>query len=402
MGLTGRYRDQFLIPQVNGKDSVYYCGNSLGLQPRNAQKYIRETLDDWASLGVEGHLHAKHPWLPYHEFVTGPMARLVGGSEHEVVVMNSLTVNLHLLLASFYKPTSTRYKILIESDAFPSDRYVVASQAVWHGFDPADAIITWSPPEGKHCLALEDLQQILLDEGEKIALILLGGVNYYTGQYLPIDYITRLAHSYDIIVGWDLAHATGNVPLQLHEWDVDFAAWCSYKYLNSSPGGLSGIFIHEKLGTDPSQQRLSGWWGHNKHTRFKMRDAFDPIPGAEGWQLSNPPILPLAAMRASLEIFDNAGIQNLRDDVVPVVTHLYESLSNLDGINIITPAEVEFRGCQLSLHIQKEGRQLFEKLTSEGVIADWREPNVIRIAHAPLYNTKEDADRFIEIISTIQ
>lgn len=398
---TGLYRDQFYIPQLNGADSVYYCGNSLGLQPKNAQKYIQETLDDWAKLGVEGHLHAKHPWLPYHEFVTAPMARLVGGNEREVVVMNSLSVNLHLLLASFYKPNAYRNKILIESDAFPSDRYVVASQAQWHGYDPEDVIVTWSPPKGKHCLEIEDLQHLLQEHGESIAVIMLGGVNYYTGQYLPIEYITRLAHSYGITVGWDLAHAAGNVPLHLHDWEVDFAAWCSYKYLNSSPGGLSGIFIHENKGLDSDQFRLSGWWGHNKETRFKMRDDFEAIPGAEGWQLSNPPILPLAAMRASLELFDKAGIQNLRNSVLPIVNDLYKLLSDINGINIITPSEEEYRGCQLSILVENEGKALFEKLTSAGVIADWREPNVIRIAHAPLYNNKEDAIRFVQIIESL-
>lgn len=277
----GAFRDQFHIPQVNGKDSIYLCGNSLGLQPKKVKEYVNAELDDWAALGVEGHLHARHPWLPYHEFLTKSMSSLVGAFPSEVVVMNSLTVNLHLLMASFYRPTKERFKILIESDAFPSDRYAVASQAMWHGFDQDDSIIQWTPREGEYCVQLEALKEILNTQGEQIALILLGGVNYYTGQYLDLKEITRLGHEHGITVGFDLAHATGNVEMQLHEWSVDFAAWCSYKYLNSGPGSLGAIFIHNKHGQDLSIPRLAGWWGHNKETRFKMRDEFDPLSGAE-------------------------------------------------------------------------------------------------------------------------
>jgi kynureninase len=396
--ISGSYRSQFHIPQHNSQDAIYLCGNSLGLQPKKVREYLNAELDDWASLGVEGHLHARHPWLPYHEFLTKSMSRLVGGKENEVVVMNSLTVNLHLLMASFYRPDKKRYKILIESDAFPSDRYAVASQAQWHGFDPHDAIIAWKPKPGEYLLQTEHLQEILDRHGDEIALVLLGGVNYYTGQYFNIKEITSLVHSYDIIMGWDLAHAAGNVDLYLHDWDVDFAAWCSYKYLNSGPGSLAGIFIHERLGMDLSIPRLSGWWGHNKETRFKMRDEFDPLPGAEGWQLSNPPILPLAAMRASLEIFDVAGIQDLRATGRSNSTKLYEGVSQVPGIKIITPSDAEHRGCQLSLLMEKNGREIFSRLTSAGVIADWREPDVIRIAPVPLYNTLEDIDRFLELL----
>ena len=398
---SGQYRDQFHIPLVNGQESVYFCGNSLGLQPRKTKAYIEETLEDWARLGVEGHLHARHPWLPYHEFLTQSTARLVGAQESEVVVMNSLTVNLHLLMASFYRPTTERYKILIESDAFPSDRYAVASQARMHGFDPEDAVILWRPSPGKHLLDLEELEDILRVEGEQIALMLIGGVNYYTGQYLDIPAITRLGHEYDITVGFDLAHASGNVAMQLHDWEVDFAAWCSYKYLNSGPGSLGGVFVHDRWGQDLSVPRLSGWWGHNKTTRFRMRDDFDPLPGAEGWQLSNPPILSMAAIRASMELFDMAGIHNLQDSAREVVKYLYDSLSRVEGIQIITPSDPERRGCQLSLMAAHEGRQLFDRLTDAGVIADWREPDVIRIASVPLYNTMEDATRFVRIVEAV-
>lgn len=399
--ISGQYRDQFHIPQINGKDAIYLCGNSLGLQPRKAKDYVNETLDDWASLGVEGHLHARHPWLPYHEFLTSSMARLVGANESEVVVMNSLTVNLHLLMASFYRPTQDRYKILIESDAFPSDRYAVASQAKWHGYEEEDAIVQWRPEPGKHLLDLDGLEDILRVEGEQIALILVGGVNYYTGQYHNLPEITRLGHDYGITVGFDLAHAIGNVAMRLHEWDVDFAAWCSYKYLNSGPGSLGGVFVHDRLGQDLSIPRLSGWWGHNKSTRFGMRDAFDPLPGAEGWQLSNPPILPLAAMRASMELFDQAGIDKLQAASRGNVAMLYDRLKVLPGAEIITPHDQDERGCQLSLHLQKNGRLIFNALTKKGVIADWREPDVIRIAPVPLYNTMEDAEGFVDIMTQL-
>jgi kynureninase len=398
--ISGQYRNQFHIPQVNGKDSIYLCGNSLGLQPKKVKEYVNETLDDWAALGVEGHLHARHPWLPYHEFLTQSTARLVGANTSEVVVMNSLTVNLHLLMASFYRPTADRYKILIESDAFPSDRYAVASQAKWHGFDEEDAVVMWRPKPGKHLLELDDLEDILRVEGEQIALIMVGGVNYYTGQYLNIPEITRMGHDYGITVGFDLAHAAGNVDVQLHDWNVDFAAWCSYKYLNSGPGSLGGIFIHDRLGQDLSTPRLSGWWGHNKATRFRMRDEFDPLPGAEGWQLSNPPILPLAAMRASMELFDEAGISQLRETSRENVKYMYDALSSSGKIQIITPENPEERGCQLSLMVGKDGRPMFDYLTSQGVIADWREPDVIRIAAAPLYNTREDAERFVRLVES--
>lgn len=391
----GEYRDHFHIPQIHGEDSIYLCGNSLGLQPKKVKEFVNAELDDWAALGVEGHLHARHPWLPYHEFVTKSMSLLVGAFPSEVVVMNSLTVNLHLLMASFYKPTKDRFKILIESDAFPSDRYAVTSQAIWHGIDQDEAIIQWKPREGEYCLQLDDLKEILKAQGEEIALILLGGVNYYTGQYLDIKEITRLGHSYGITVGFDLAHATGNIDMQLHEWEVDFAAWCSYKYLNSGPGSLGAVFIHNKHGQDLTVPRLSGWWGHNKDTRFRMRDEFDPLPGAEGWQLSNPPILPLAAMRASMEIFDAAGIKNLRMASKIFVAHFYDLLESFPGIEIITPKNPEERGCQLSLHVKKEGRKLFDHLAQRGIIADWREPDVIRIAPVPLYNTMDDIEFFI-------
>ncbi|MEO6130792.1 MAG: kynureninase, partial [Saprospiraceae bacterium] len=364
--MHGKYRDLFHIPVINGKESVYLCGNSLGLQPKKVKEYVNEELDDWATLGVEGHLHARHPWLPYHEFLTKSMSTLVGANHSEVVVMNSLTVNLHLLMASFYKPTKNRFKILIESDAFPSDRYAVASQARFHGYHPAESIVFWKPEPGEYTLRTEKLNELLEKEGEKIALILLGGVNYYTGQNFNISEITALGHKFGITVGWDLAHAVGNVELNLHDWNVDFAAWCSYKYLNSGPGSLGAIFIHDKHGNDTSVPRLSGWWGHNKETRFGMRDDFDPLPGAEGWQLSNPPILPLAAMRASMEIFDKAGIKYLRDASMRMIRDFYEILSAKKGLKIITPPNGDERGCQLSILVENNGKALFDHLFKYG------------------------------------
>ncbi|MEP6646431.1 MAG: kynureninase [Saprospiraceae bacterium] len=396
--MHGKYRDLFHIPVINGKESVYLCGNSLGLQPKKVKEYVNEELDDWATLGVEGHLHARHPWLPYHEFLTKSMSTLVGANLSEVVVMNSLTVNLHLLMVSFYKPTKKRFKILIESDAFPSDRYVVNSQAAFHGYDPKESIVLWKPEAGEYTLRIEKLQEIFETQGEEIALILLGGVNYYTGQYFNIPDITSLGHKFGITVGWDLAHAVGNVELDLHDWDVDFAAWCSYKYLNSGPGSLGAIFIHDRHGNDATIPRLSGWWGHNKETRFGMRDEFDPLSGAEGWQLSNPPILPLASMRASMEIFDKVGIKILRDTSIRMIRDFYEIVKTKKGIKIITPQLAEERGCQLSILVSGNGKNLFDHLFQNGVITDWREPNVIRIAPVPLYNTNDDLGTFLNIV----
>ena len=393
------FRNKFFIPQHNGKDCIYFTGNSLGLQPILTAQYVQQELDDWAKMGVEGHFHAKNPWMPYHEIFPEQLSKIVGCKEHEVVVMNTLTVNLHLLMVSFYKPTKQRYKIICEAKAFPSDQYAFETQAKYHGYDPAIAVIEVSPGEGEYNLRTEDIISVINKHGESVAVVLLGGVNYYTGQYFDLKAITKAAHEVGAYAGFDLAHAAGNVELKLHEWNVDFAAWCSYKYLNSGPGSLGAIFIHDKHGQDLSIPRLSGWWGHNKETRFKMRDDFDPLPGAEGWQLSNPPILPLAAMRASLEIFDEAGIQNLRTVSKINSQRMYDALASIPHVKLITPADPDQRGCQLSLLVEQNGRQVFDHLSKAGVIADWREPNVIRIAPVPLYNTAEDIERFINILT---
>lgn len=396
-------RSHFSIPkQKNGDEHIYLCGNSLGLMPLKAKEYVIHELEDWADLGVEGHFHARHPWMPYHEFLTEPMARVVGALPHEVVVMNSLTVNLHLMMVSFYRPTAERYKILIDYSPFPSDRYAVESQAKMHGYDPKDAIIELQPREGEEIMRDEDIYNIIAEHGKQIALIMIGGVNYYTGQLYPLAEITRRGHSMGCKVGFDLAHAAGNIDLQLHETGCDFAVWCTYKYLNSSPGSLSGCFVHERHASDESLIRLAGWWGHDKNTRFLMGDDFMPMRGAEGWQLSNPPILPMAAMRASLELFDEVGMPALRKRSLELGDYMLAQLDNIqsDKIHVITPREYDKRGCQLSIQVKEADKSLFEQITQLGVIADWREPDVIRIACAPLYNDETDVDRFVNALKS--
>lgn len=393
------FRNEFFIPKhKDGSDSIYLCGNSLGLQPKLTSKYIQEELDDWASLGVEGHTQGQHPWLHYHEFLTEPMANIVGAKPIEVVVMNTLTANLHLLMASFYQPSSKRYKILIEADAFPSDKYAVQSQLRHHGYDDKEGLVLWHSREGEELARYEDLEGILNDQGEEIALIMIGGVNYYTGQFFDLKRIAKLGHDFGCVVGFDCAHGAGNVDLQLHDSGADFAIWCSYKYLNSGPGSLSGVFVHERHAYNKDLNRFTGWWSHNKQTRFKMRDEFDLMPGAEGWQLSNPPILSMAAIRASLDVFTNAGMSNLIEKskkLTAYFQYLIEALDN-SSIKIITPKNPDERGCQLSIQVKNADRSLHNKLMDMGVISDWREPDVIRCAPVPLYNSFEDVYQMVE------
>lgn len=394
------FRSQFHIPkQSDGSEVIYLTGNSLGLQPTSTRKYIEEELEDWERLGVEGHLHARHPWLPYQEFVTEPMARVVGALPGETVVMNSLTVNLHLMMVSFYRPSGVRRKIVIEKGAFPSDQYAVESQLKFHGFD-REGLIELSPREGESILRTEDILETIERQGEEIALVIMGGVNYYTGQAFDMKAITEAGHRAGAVVSFDLAHAAGNLELRLHDWDVDFAVWCSYKYLNAGPGGIAGAFIHERHSNAFDLPRFAGWWGNNKQTRFLMGPDFDPLPGAEGWQLSNPPIFQLAALRASLEIFDRAGIANLRAASIDLTGRLEKLLRAIDNdrISIITPVDPTQRGCQLSIRVRDADKGLFEAITARGVIADWREPDVIRVAPVPLYNTLEDVEGFAEIL----
>jgi kynureninase len=397
----GHLRNQFHIPKdKNGKDWLYFTGNSLGLQPKNTQKYIQQELDDWANYGVEGHFEAKNPWLPYHEFLTENMAKIVDAKPQEVVVMNTLTTNLHLLMVSFYQPTKKKYKIVIESDAFPSDRYAVQSQLKFHGFDVEEGLIEWKPRAGEELLNIEDLETIVSEQGDEIALLLIGGVNYYTGQFLDLKRIAQIGHAKDCIVGIDLAHGAGNIQPDLHESGVDFAAWCSYKYLNSGPGSLAGLFVHEKHAKNKDLPRFSGWWNHNKTTRFNMRMPFDVMEGAEGWQLSNPPILSMAAILASLDIFEEVGMDALRQKSEKL-TGYFEFLINeigSDDIKIITPSNPKERGCQLSIQVKNADKSLHTKLTEKHIITDWREPDVIRCAPTPMYNTFEDVYRMVSIL----
>ena len=397
-------RHEFHIPRdKHGKEWLYFTGNSLGLQPKITSKYIRQELDDWANFGVEGHFEAKNPWLSYHELLTDNMSKIVGAKPIEVVVMNTLTTNLHLLMVSFYQPTKTKYKIIIESDAFPSDIYAVQSQLSFHGFDPDEALVEWSPKEGKELLELEDLKSILDSQGDEVALLLIGGVNYYTGQYLDIKKITELGHAKDCIVGIDLAHGAGNIQPNLHDSGVDFAAWCTYKYLNSGPGSLSGLFVHEKHAQRKDLPRFAGWWNHNKETLFNMRQPFDVMKGAEGWQLSNPPILSMAAIKASLDIFEKVGMDVLLKKSKKL-TGFFEFLIHQiasDTIKIITPAHPNERGCQLSLQVKNADKNLHRKLTENNIITDWREPDVIRCAPVPMYTSFEYVYHMVKTLESL-
>jgi kynureninase len=397
-------RNQFHIPKdKKGNDWLYFTGNSLGLQPKSTKEYINQELEDWANLGVEGHFEAKNPWLNYHELLTDKMAKIVGAKPIEVVVMNTLTTNLHLLMVSFYRPTKTKYKIVIESDAFPSDRYAVQSQLKFHGFDEETDLIEWKPREGEELLNIDDLETILQFEGDEIALLLIGGVNYYTGQFLDLKRIAEIGHSKNCIVGIDLAHGAGNIQPDLHNSGIDFAAWCTYKYLNSGPGSLAGLFVHEKHAKNKDLPRFAGWWNHNKETRFNMRMPFDVMEGAEGWQLSNPPILSMAAIKASLDLFDEVGMDALRKKSEKL-TGYFEFLINeinSDDIKIITPSNPKERGCQLSIQVKNADKSLHKKLTENNIITDWREPDVIRCAPTPMYTSFEDVYRMVTILQTL-
>lgn len=395
------FREKFLIPKdKKGNDLIYFAGNSLGLQPKSVRNFVEQELKDWAGLGVEGHLHAKNPWLPYHEFLTEQTARLTGAKPDEVVNMNSLTTNLHLLFVSFYRPSKDRHKIIIESNSFPSDHYAVQSQIKFHGFSIDDSLVEIKPREGENTIRTEDIVELIEKEGDAIALIWLGGVNYYTGQAFDFERITEAAHKKNIVAGFDLAHAAGNLELKLHDWNIDFAVWCNYKYMNAGPGAIGGAFVNGRHLKNYSLPKFLGWWGHDKQTRFLMEHEYIPIPTAESWQLSNPPILQLASLKASLDIFDEAGMKSLRQKSLQLTSYLemlIKKKSN-DNIEIITPSDSSQRGCQLSLRILNDGKNLYKKLIEQGVICDWREPDVIRVAPVPLYNTFEEVWKFSEIL----
>ncbi len=398
------FRERFLFPQHKGKQALYFTGNSLGLQPKTVLEKLKQELDDWAQYGVEGHFLAKNPWVSYHEILTQQMAKIVGALPSEVVMMNQLTVNLHLLMISFYRPTEKRFKIICEAKAFPSDQYALESQVKLHGFKPEEALIEVFPREGEHCIRHEDILSAIEKNRDSLALVMIGGVNYYSGQVFDMLSITKAGHAAGALVGFDLAHAAGNLVLKLHDWEVDFACWCSYKYLNSGPGGVAGAFIHHKHESE-DLPRLAGWWGHNKEARFKMEKGFVPMKGAEGWQLSNAPVLSMAACKASLDIFDEVGMEALaakRDILTGFLEFLIEELNQSKGkyqLEIITPRDKNQRAAQLSILAHGgDPRDFFNQLTQMGVISDWREPNVIRVAPAPLYNSFEDVWQMVQVM----
>ncbi len=397
------FRERFLFPKIEGGDCVYLCGHSLGLQPKTAAAYVEQELKDWAQLGVEGHFRAKNPWMPYHRLLAEQTAELVGAKPLEVVVMNSLTVNLHLMMVSFYLPTAGRHKVVVERGAFPSDQYAVESQIRFHGFDPATSLIELTPLPGESCLRDEDIESVIERAGNDTALILLGGLNYATGQAFDMARITRSGHARGCVVGFDLAHAAGNLHLKLHEWGPDFAVWCSYKYLNGGPGCVAGCFVHERHARSWDLPRLAGWWGHDEKSRFEMGPKFQPMSGADGWQLSNPSILSLAALRASMDIFHEASMERLRAKSVSLTSYLEFLLSRKASpkFSIITPREKERRGAQLSIRVPRNGRALCEHLTQEGILGDWREPDTFRVAPVPLYNSYRDVFRFVRRFAAV-
>ena len=399
----GKYRDQFYFPQHQGDNCLYFCGNSLGLQPKRTEAALLRELDHWKTHGVEGHFKGDNAWMYYHKLLTPHAAKVVGAKESEVVIMNTLTTNLHLMMVSFYRPTSKRFKIIMEGHAFPSDQYALETQVKFHGFSPEDAIIEIHPRQGEDIIRTEDILETIKENKDELALVLFGGVNYYTGQFFDLKTITEAGHQAGAVVGFDLAHAAGNVPLKLHDWGVDFAVWCSYKYLNSGPGGPSGIFVHENHESNKELPRFAGWWGHDEESRFKMEKGFIPMKGAEGWQLSNAQIFSFAAYLASLEIFSEVGMDSLREKSIMLTNYFEDRINSLEQkdkyFKIISPSSVVDRGAQLSiLTLNGIGKNLFDFLSDNGVYCDWREPNVIRLAPVPLYNSFEDVWRFVELI----
>ena len=400
------FRKRFHTPQHNGKDKIYLTGNSLGLQPKNVKEYVMQELEDWEIMGGEGQFEARKPWYPYHEFMTAQLAKIIGCGNDEVVAMNSLTVNLHLLLISFYRPTKERYRIICEYKAFPSDQYAFESQARMHGFDPDEAIIEVKPREGEQSIRQEDILSTIEKYGNSVAVVLLSGINYYTGQVFDMPSITKAAHKAGAYAGFDLAHAAGNIGLQMHDWDVDFACWCTYKYLNSGPGSVGGIYIHQKHAANKKLPRLAGWWGYDKNTRFKMEKGFEPMPTAEGWQISNAPVLSMAAHRAALDIFEEAGMTALIKKSKTLTAYLVFILEEINKtlpermIEVITPDNENERGCQISMVIKKNGRQVYDYLMQNGVSAGWREPEVLRVAAVPLYNSFTDVWNFGNMLGT--
>lgn len=397
------YRERFHIPKRDGgRDVIYFAGNSLGLQPKSAAQIVREELDDWARLGVDGHFQARRPWIQYHRLFSQTGARLVGAAPSEVVLMNTLTVNLHLMMATFYRPTPARHKILMDHTAFPSDTYAIQTHLRHRGYDPGDALLLAPPRDGRHIAGTEEIETLLREKGSEIALVLMSGVNYFTGQVFDMQRITAAGHASGCVVGWDLAHAVGNVELQLHDWGVDFAVWCNYKYLNGGPGAVGGCFVHERHGKDTTLPRLGGWWGNDPATRFRMHlePEFVPVVGAEGWQISNTPIFSLAPVKAAYDLFDEVGMPSLRRKSILLTGYLQYLLDQVgtDRYEVLTPRVVQARGCQISILVHDDPRSLLDSLKGEGVVCDFRAPNVIRIAPVPFYNSFRDVWEFVEIL----
>ncbi len=394
------FKQKFYFPQIDNKDVIYFCGNSLGLQAKTVQAAVQQELNDWKNLGIAGFLTAKNPWMYYQEYFKKPLTKIVGCKEDEVTVMNSLTVNLHLLMLTFYKPTATRFKIIMEAGAFPSDQYAIETQVRHYNFNPAEAVIEIAPREGERILRNEDILSVIEENAESLALVMLGGINYYTGQLFDIKSITEAAQKAGAIAGFDLAHAAGNVSLELHNWNVDFAVWCSYKYLNGGPGAVGGLYVHERYANDPSTPRFAGWWGNDEKERFKMEKGFIAKPNASGWNISTAQILNMASLKASLEIFEEAGFENITaksKELTAWLEFLLHQLQKLD-YEIITPSEPAGRGTQLSLYFKERGKEIHESMLDNGIVVDYREPGVIRVAPAPLYCSFEDVYRFYKIL----
>ena len=398
--ILASYKDRFFFPQHQGKNAIYFCGNSLGLQPKTVESAIQIELNAWRDLAVGGYFGGKHPWLYYHELLTPSLAKIIGANKEEITVSNTLTVNLHLMLLSFYKPTATRYKIIMEAGAFPSDQYAVETTVKQWGLDPADAIIEIEPLAGEKILHTSSIIGTIIEQDTTVALVLLGGMNYYTGQLYDLKKIASAAHQIGAICGFDLAHVVGNIPVSLHDWEIDFAVWCSYKYLNAGPGAVGGIFVHEKWSTNSQTPRLGGWWGNDEKTRFKMEKGFHAKPNASGWNISTTPVFNMIGLKASLEIFDQAGIQQIRNKSIRLTSYLEFLLKELPNLpfEIITPISIDERGAQLSLFFKENGKAIHNKMQENGIIVDYREPGVIRVAPAPLYCSFQDVYQFYSIL----
>ena len=397
-------RDKFYIPYIGDKEATYFLGNSLGLQPKKTQDEVLNVMENWANFGVEGFFMGEDPWMEYHKTLSPILSKIIGAKPEEIVTMNHLTVNLHLLMISFYNPTATRYKIICEAKAFPSDQYAFQSQVNMHGLNVNDAIVEVQPKAGTELITTEDILEAIEANKDSVALVLFSGVNYYTGQVFNIAAITAAAHKANAYAGFDLAHAAGNIKLELHKWDVDFACWCNYKYLNSGPGAIAGAYIHEKHFANKKLKRLEGWWGNDEKNRFKMEPTFTPSPSAEAWQMSTAPVMLLAAHKTSLQIFEEVGFEKILAKSKELSAYLFYVLNEINNpkkFDILTPTNPDERGCQVSISVKENAKAIFDELFKNEIFADWREPNVIRVAAVPLYNTFEDIFYFANVLQKL-